>query len=217
MSWLTASGNTVFPITAMSCFIDGWISTEASMRHSTTYYYWNQCPCPQRFMIARCTALWCKWNVLWCRMMLLRFELFLKTGWKIAWRIPSRRYLHNYFYIAFLNLATFNENTFFQQHCREMSLRELKDVLFQWRWTFQRWILVMTCVTDVGGGAMTALFSTLTNSFRPARHRRAPLRQSTSLYQWKCHLSVYKDHFCSQKNNGSHYNHTVNVFTLSRL
>lgn len=78
MSWLTASGNTVFPITTMSCFIDGWISTEASMRHSTTYYYWNQCPCPQRFMIVRCTALWCKWNVVWCHMMLLRFKLFSK-------------------------------------------------------------------------------------------------------------------------------------------
>lgn len=123
MSWLTASGYTVFSITAMSCFIDGWISTEASMRQSGTYYYGNQCPCPQRFMIPRCTALWCKWNVVWCHMMLLHFKLISKK------RFENNKEFHRgdvcktifILFFLFIYLAAFNENTFFQQYRREMS------------------------------------------------------------------------------------------------
>lgn len=62
---LQPSGHTVFPITGMSCFIDGWISTEASMRHSATYYYPNQCPCLGRFMMAVREVLRGKWSPFW--------------------------------------------------------------------------------------------------------------------------------------------------------
>lgn len=62
---LQPSGHTVFPITGMSCFIDGWISTEASMRHSATYYYPNQCPCLGRFMMAVREVLRGKWSRFW--------------------------------------------------------------------------------------------------------------------------------------------------------
>lgn len=62
---LQPSSHTVFPITGMSCFIDGWISTEASMRHSATYYYPNQCPCLGRFMTAVREVLRGKWSPFW--------------------------------------------------------------------------------------------------------------------------------------------------------